>query len=69
MLIAAVIAIPFTWLFFENSFLRQYHYKIEIGIGEVAISLALLVGIGLTTILSQTIRAARANPVDTLKNE
>ena len=69
MLIASVIAIPFTWLFFENSFLRNYHYKIEIGVSEIGMSLALLIGIGLTTILSQTIRAARANPVDTLKNE
>lgn len=69
MTIAAFIAVPFTWLFFENAFLNRYHYKIEIGITEVVVSVAILTAIGLTTILSQTIRAASTNPVESLRSE
>jgi putative ABC transport system permease protein len=69
MFIAAVIAVPFTWIFFENSFLQFHHYKIDIGLYEIGVSLLLMMALGLATILSQTIRAARANPVDTLRSE
>jgi ABC-type antimicrobial peptide transport system permease subunit len=69
MLVAAVIAVPFTWVFFEKSFLQFQHYKIEIGIFEIGVSILLMMALGLATILSQTIRAARANPVDTLRSE
>jgi ABC-type antimicrobial peptide transport system permease subunit len=69
MFIAAVIAVPFTWIFFENSFLQFHHYKIDIGLFEIGVSILLMMALGLATILSQTIRAARANPVDTLRSE
>jgi ABC-type antimicrobial peptide transport system permease subunit len=68
-LIASLIAVPLTWLFFENVFLRQQYYKVGIGIFEVGISVALLLVMGSATILPQTVKAARANPADILKNE
>lgn len=69
MLIAGVIAVPLTWLFFENVFLRRQYYKIDIGFFEIGTSLALMLLLGLAAILPQTVRAARSNPVDTLRNE
>jgi ABC-type antimicrobial peptide transport system permease subunit len=69
MLIAAPIAIPLTYLFFEKVYLRNQFYKIPIGAGDIILSLALLLAIGLSTILSQTMKAARANPADSLRTE
>jgi putative ABC transport system permease protein len=69
MFIAALIAVPFTIFFFENSFLKSFEYKINIGFWEIVVSLLVLMALGLTTILSQTVRAARANPVDSLRSE
>lgn len=69
MLIAAMIAAPVTYLFFDKLYLTTQYYKIDIGILEVAVSLLLMLTLGLATILSQTVRAAKANPVDTLRNE
>jgi len=36
---------------------------------EIAITLFIMLFLGLSTILSQTIRAARVNPVETLRYE
>jgi putative ABC transport system permease protein len=70
MIIAAAIAIPCTYLFFEKMYLDMaQYYRSKIGAAEIAISLFIMLLLGLTTILSQTAKAARANPVDTLRYE
>lgn len=69
MLIAAVIAIPITWLFFEIIYLRLQNYTVPIGAFEILTSLAILFVLGLSTVLSQTFKAANANPVDSLRRE
>jgi putative ABC transport system permease protein len=69
MLIAAVIATPVTYLLFDQFLLHMQHYRFDIGLPEVLISLLIMAVLGLATILSQTIRAARSNPVDTLRSE
>jgi ABC-type antimicrobial peptide transport system permease subunit len=69
MSIAALIAIPLAYLFFDQVFVRMQYYHVPVGILEIVISLSLMFLLGLATIFSQTIRAARANPVDTLKCE
>ncbi len=70
MVIAAFIAIPVAYVFFERLYLEtQQFYHIKIGIAEIAITLFIMLFLGLSTILSQTIRAARVNPVETLRYE
>ncbi len=70
MVIAAMIAIPITWLFFDKVFLRvQAYYSFGIGFVDVVVSLAIMFVLGGLTILSQTVKAARSNPVDTLRYE
>ena len=69
MFIAACIATPLTYLFFDKIFLRMQYYKLPIGAFEIIVSLLLMLALGFVTILSQTVKAAKANPVDTLRNE
>jgi putative ABC transport system permease protein len=69
MVVAAMIAAPLTYLFFDKLYLSTQYYKIDIGLFEVVLSLGLMLVLGLATIFSQTIRAAKANPVDTLRSE
>jgi ABC-type antimicrobial peptide transport system permease subunit len=69
MLIAAVIATPITYLFFDKVFLGMQYYRIGIGVWEIVLSLLLMLVLGVGTILSQTLKAAKANPVDTLRSE
>jgi putative ABC transport system permease protein len=70
MAIAALIATPLGYVFFERLYLRtqQYYYQ-SVGLFEISISLFVMVLIGLVTILSQTYKAANKNPVDTLRSE
>lgn len=69
MLIAAAIATPLTWLFFEKIYLRITNYTLPIGPFEILTSLFILLVLGLSTIFSQTLKAAAANPVDSLRHE
>jgi putative ABC transport system permease protein len=67
--VAVMIAVPITYLLFEKVLLRIQYYHVDIGILEIALSIGLLLLLGLTTTLSQTWRAARANPADTVRHE
>jgi len=69
MVIASLIAVPLTWLFFDKLYLPMQYYHNDIGAMEIVISLAILFALGLVTVLSQTLKAAKANPVDTLRSE
>lgn len=69
MLIAAIIATPVTIFLFDIMLSGTQHYRIPIGAIEVILSLLLMLILGVGTILSQTLRAAKANPVDTLRCE
>lgn len=69
MVIGSLIAIPVTWLFFEEFYFRLQSYSVPIGPLEILTSLAVLFTLGLATVLSQTFKAASANPVDSLRHE
>ena len=69
MVIAAFIATPATYFFFDVLVFGSQYYKIAIGAIEIVISLAIMLLLGVGTVLSQTVKAARANPVDTLRYE
>lgn len=67
--IAAVVAIPIAYIIYSALLNSMQHYNTGIGVLEIVISLAILLTLGLATIMSQTIRTARTNPVDTLRYE
>ena len=66
--ISAIIAIPLAY-FGNQIWLQEFAYRIDIGIGTILFATALLLGLGLLTIVSQTARAAKSNPIDVLRND
>ncbi|HTI91436.1 MAG TPA: ABC transporter permease [Puia sp.] len=67
-LIAIVIASPLAWLFMQ-SFLQHFTYRTPLNAWVLAISGAAALFLALATIGFQTIRAAMANPVKSLRAE
>jgi putative ABC transport system permease protein len=67
-LIAIVIATPIAW-YLMNAWLRDFAYKINIGWIVFAIAGLAAVIIALITISYQAIKAAVANPVESLRSE
>ena len=64
LIVSALIALPITWIFFENVVLTKFPFHESIGVWELfAGSLAVLV-IAFIMIGSQTIWAARSNPAE-----
>jgi len=67
-IIACLIAIPIAWHFL-NQWLQNYNYRVEISWPVFAIAIAGAVVITLLTISFQAIKAAIANPVQSLRTE
>lgn len=67
--ISALIAIPFTYFFFTEYILGEFKKQIEIGLVELLPGVVLIFLIGFLTISWQTIKAAKANPADMLRDE
>ena len=69
LVIASLITIPLVYFMFDYLLSTIQSYNIQIGIFEIGISLGIILVLGLTTILSQTLKAANSNPVDNLRTE
>lgn len=67
-LAAFVLAAPIAW-YVMNRWLEDFAYRIQIQWWILALTALLMLGIALLTISFQAIRAAVANPVESLKNE
>jgi putative ABC transport system permease protein len=67
-IIANIIALPLAW-YFMNSWLRDFPYRSNISWWVFALSLSAGVTIAFFTIAFKTVRAANANPVDSLRSE
>jgi len=67
-IIAGLVACPLAYLIMQK-WLNDYAYKICISISPFVLSIALLTGITACLIVLQTIRAAFANPVKSLRSE
>lgn len=67
-LMANAIAWPVAYFAIQN-WLQNFAYRVEIGVWIFALSAALSLGVALFTISYQTIKAATANPVDSLRYE
>lgn len=67
-LVASIIAIPLAWVAM-NKWLQSFAYRIEISWWIFAIAALLSVFIALITIFYQAVKAAIANPVESLRSE
>lgn len=68
LLIANIIAWPLGW-YFMHSWLQDFPYRVNISWWMFAASLSAGIIIGFSTIAFKTIKAAMANPVDSLRAE
>jgi putative ABC transport system permease protein len=67
-IIGFIVAVPIAW-YIMHLWLEDFAYRIQIGV-EVFLLAGLLAGIiALVTVSGQSIKAALANPVDSLRNE
>jgi putative ABC transport system permease protein len=64
--VAIVIGGPLSYLV-NNIWLRRFPNRVDFGLGTVVIGVVTLLVLGLLTIGSQTLKASRRNPVDTLR--
>ncbi len=67
-LVAFCIAAPLAF-YLMRQWLNNFTYKIEIGIGVFLVAITASLLIALLTVSYQSIKAALANPIDSLKNE
>jgi putative ABC transport system permease protein len=67
--LAALIALPLTYLFFEKVVLTKFAYRQPIGFGELVIAAASVMAIAFFMIISQTLKTAQANPAEVLRKE
>lgn len=67
-LYAGLVAIPVTW-FLIQKWLNDYAFHVKIGIWFFLVPLLLIIVIALLTVLYQSIKAAVANPVRSLRTE
>ncbi len=67
-IVAFIIAIPITW-WLMNKWLQDYAYRINIEWWVFGISGAAIIFIALLTVCFQTMKAAMANPVKSLRTE
>lgn len=66
--VSAAIGIPVTWYLMEQ-WLSGFAFRIDVGVGVFAVSVIMLLVITMLTISFTTVRASRANPVESLRSE
>lgn len=69
MVIACIITIPTVYFLMERLLLTAQYFNVPIGAVEIIISVGIMLFLGMSTILSQTLKAANTNPVDNLRVE
>ena len=66
---ATLISVTLTYVLFQMVILPNQAYSSTLTFWDFAVGVFIIVGIGLLTVTSQTMRVARANPVDAIQNE
>jgi len=66
--IATTISIPVTW-FLNSAWLQFLPFRIQLGFGPFLFGILFIFTVACTIIFPKTIKAARANPVDSLRYE
>jgi ABC-type antimicrobial peptide transport system permease subunit len=67
--ISALMALPATYLLFENVVLSNFPYHTPVQFAELFAGLLVVLLIAFIMIGSQTLKAAKSNPVEVLKSE
>ncbi len=67
--LAALVAVPTTYIFFDNIVLANFAYHQPIGLMELMTGVLVVMAIAFLMIGSQTLKVARSNPAEVLKNE
>jgi putative ABC transport system permease protein len=67
-ILAFLLAVPLSWWMMET-WLTGFAYRVELGVGAFIMAGSLSLGIAWLTVSYQSIRAAVANPVKSLKSE
>ena len=67
--LAAMIALPATYLFFDKVILINFAYHDPIGLMEVFAGFGVVMALAFLMIVSQTLKGARSNPAEVLKIE
>lgn len=68
LILAFVIAAPLAWWVMSN-WLENFTYRIEIGAGIFVLAIAATCLVAMITVGYRSLKAAFANPVDSLRNE
>jgi putative ABC transport system permease protein len=66
---SALVALPVTYIFFENFVLTNFPYQTPVQITELFVGFLAVLLIAFIMIGSQTLRAAQSNPAEILKSE
>jgi len=66
--IAFIIAVPVAW-FFMNKWLQNFVYRINLGVGVFVLAIVFSLIIAWVTVGYRALRAALANPVQSLRTE
>ena len=66
--VAILIALPLSF-FGNNLWLQNFAYRVNFGAGSLLFGALFIIAISFLTIISQTLRAARLDPVDSLRYE
>ena len=69
LIVASCIAVPLTYLLFDQVVLSNFAYRIQISILELSSGFVIILLIGLLTLGSQTWKAANSNPAEHLRGE
>lgn len=69
LLIAGIIALPLTYFFFSEVVLTNFAYHSDIGMGEILLSVSIVMCLAFVMIGTLTLKAARTNPATVLKVE
>jgi ABC-type antimicrobial peptide transport system permease subunit len=69
LVLAALIALPTTYLFFDKVVLSNFAYHDPIKLPEMLSGLLAVMVIAVLMLVSQTVKVARSNPAEVLKNE
>lgn len=69
LVLSAAIALPIAYFLFDSLILAEQAYRAPIGIQEMSLGVIIIFAIGFATIGSQTWKAAKANPANTLRAE
>ncbi len=67
-IIAVILFVPLAW-YAIDWWLQSFAYRVSVNVWTFVLSALVIVSIALITIATQTVRAARANPVDSLRSE